>query len=124
PDSLLLAAADRQKLLFQSPAVNYSREDVCKRLEEVNVIVNEFSAFDRVCPQYTIRFTAAVDNHRDTTDHPVVQKERRLSESRFGGEILNNHRRVRGERKTCGRFSSRNEFSVPHVALFPTCACA
>jgi hypothetical protein len=66
-DSLLLATTDRQKLLFQLPAVDYRREDVRDRLEEVDVVVGEFSPFDRVGPQHTIGLRTAVDNYGDST---------------------------------------------------------
>src|SRR5260370_37883652 len=50
-DALLLATTDRQKLLFQLPAVDYRREDVRDRLEEVGVVLGEFSPVDLVGPK-------------------------------------------------------------------------
>src|SRR5260370_19711733 len=108
-DSMLLATTDRQKLFSQLRAVDYRREDVRDRLEEVDVVVGEFSPFDRVCPQHTIGLRTAVDNHRDSTNHPVIQKESRFSEAGLGAEIFDNHGRACGEGKTCRRFSSRNQ---------------
>src|SRR6202011_2872619 len=121
-DSLLLATTNRQKLLFQLPAVDYRREDIRDRLEEVDVVIDELSPFDRVCPQHTIGLRTAVDNHRDSTNHSVIQKESRSSEADFGAEIFDNHRRTRREGKTCRRFSSRNQLGMAHTSLFPTCA--
>jgi len=95
---LLLAHHER---LFGSSPLDTLRQDVCCRLDEVDVVTGKDPAHPRVGPEHPVRRLISLDDDADAAHDLLVPEEGRAAEPCFGPEVIDNHRFPGEKRISC-----------------------